>query len=118
MFNPLSGLRGAGLRHASALAILLLAGLLPGGAGAQTASVAIDNFTFTPEVLTVAPGTTVEWSNGDDIPHTVTATDKSFRSKPLDTNDHFSFTFTTPGDYAYFCSLHPHMTGKIIVKAP
>lgn len=89
-----------------------------GAAVAETASVKIDNFTFAPAELTVAPGTTVTWTNDDDIPHTVTATAKTFKSKPLDTNDHFAFTFMVPGDYAYFCSLHPHMTGKIIVKAP
>lgn len=103
------------------LAALLLAGALAAwGAPARAAgaSVSIDNFTFAPAELTVAPGTTVSWTNADDIPHTVTASDRSFKSKPLDTNDRFDFTFTKPGDYAYFCSLHPHMTGKIIVKAP
>lgn len=85
---------------------------------AQAAKVTIDNFTFSPAELTVAAGTTVTWTNADDIPHTVVSNDKVFRSKPLDTDDHFSFTFTSPGDYPYFCSIHPHMTGKVIVKAP
>lgn len=77
--------------------------------------VTIDNFTFAPAELSVAVGTTVNWVNRDDIPHTVVAKDKSFRSKALDTNDRYSFVFTKAGTYDYFCSLHPHMTGKIIV---
>ncbi len=84
---------------------------------ARVAAVRIDNFTFTPATLTVKIGTTVTWTNGDDIPHTVVATDKSFKSKVLDTDDRFSVTFTRPGTVSYFCSLHPHMTGKIIVTA-
>jgi plastocyanin len=85
---------------------------------AETAKVTIGNFTFGPAVLTVKPGTTVTWLNGDDIPHTVVAADKkAFRSKVLDSGDSFSFTFTTPGAYPYFCSIHPHMTGKVVVKA-
>ena len=67
--------------------------------------------------LTVPVGTTVTWVNNDDIPHAVVADDKTFRSKVLDTDQRFAFTFTRPGEYGYFCSLHPHMTGKIVVKA-
>ncbi len=79
--------------------------------------VKIDNFAFTPKALTVAVGTTVEWTNHDDSQHTVVSEDKTtFKSKVLDTNDGFSFTFTKPGSYPYFCSLHPMMTGKIIVQ--
>jgi plastocyanin len=83
-----------------------------------TALVKIGNFTFGPQDLTVAPGTTVTWVNDDDIPHTVAASDKSYRSKVLDTGDRFSMTFAKPGTYEYFCSIHPHMTGKVVVKAP
>ncbi|MGO4571859.1 cupredoxin domain-containing protein [Microvirga sp. 2TAF3] len=79
------------------------------------AEVRVANFTFTPPLLTVTAGTTVTWVNADDIPHVVVANDHSFRSKPLDTDDQFSFTFATPGEYAYFCALHPHMVGKIVV---
>jgi plastocyanin len=79
--------------------------------------VQIKNFAFMPQPLIVKVGTTVTWTNTDDDPHTVTATDKSFHSAALDTDGKYSFTFTKPGEYAYFCSLHPHMTGKIIVKA-
>jgi plastocyanin len=78
--------------------------------------VKIDNFTFVPQRVTVKPGTTVTWINEDDIPHTIAATGKAFRSKVLDTDDKFSFTFTTAGVYEYFCSLHPHMTGAIVVE--
>jgi amicyanin len=81
------------------------------------AAIAIDNFTFKPQRLTVKTGTTVTWTNRDDIPHAIAAVNKLFRSKALDTNDAYSFTFTTPGTYDYFCSLHPHMTGTIVVEA-
>ena len=81
------------------------------------AAVKISNFTFGPTALTVKIGQTVTWTNEDDIPHTVVATDKSFRSKVLDTGQSFSFTFTKAGQFAYFCSLHPMMTGKVIVTA-
>ncbi|HLL27504.1 MAG TPA: cupredoxin family copper-binding protein [Xanthobacteraceae bacterium] len=80
------------------------------------AKVTIDNFTFAPAELTVAVGTTVTWENHDDIPHSVVEKNKLFRSRALDTNDAFSFTFTSAGTYDYFCGLHPHMVGKIIVK--
>ena len=78
--------------------------------------VVIDNFTFGPQELTVAVGTTVKWVNHDDIPHNVVNKDKTFRSKALDTDDSYSFTFASDGTYDYFCGLHPHMQGKIIVK--
>jgi plastocyanin len=81
------------------------------------AAVSIDNFTFKAQVVTVKPGTTVTWTNGDDIPHTVVSKDGVFKSKVLDTGDRFSFTFAKPGQFGYFCSLHPHMTGTIVVKA-
>ena len=80
------------------------------------ASIAIDNFSFTPKEITVAAGTTITWVNRDDVPHTVVSPDKKFRSKALDTDDQFSFTFADTGTYNYFCSVHPMMTGKIIVK--
>ena len=78
--------------------------------------VTIDNFTFTAPELTVAVGTTVKWVNHDDIPHTVVEKKLSFRSKALDTDDAYSYTFASAGSFDYFCSLHPHMVGKIIVK--
>jgi plastocyanin len=83
----------------------------------QKAEIRIDNFAFTPTELTVIAGTTVEWINRDDIPHVVVSDDKkTFKSKALDTDDKFSYTFTKPGTYAYFCSVHPKMTGKVIVQ--
>jgi amicyanin len=85
-------------------------------AAPENAEVKIDNFTFAPQSVTVKAGTTITWINEDDIPHTVAATGKAFKSKVLDTDDKFSFTFTTAGTYEYFCSLHPHMTGTIVVE--
>ena len=78
--------------------------------------VTIDNFTFTPPELAVAVGTTVKWVNHDDIPHLVVNKGKAFRSKALDTDDSFSYTFASAGTFDYFCALHPHMVGKVIVK--
>jgi plastocyanin len=86
---------------------------------AQTTSseVKIDNFTFAPKDLTIPAGTVVRWINRDDIPHTVVSDDKTtFKSKALDTDDSFSYTFTKPGTYSYFCSIHPKMTAKVIVQ--
>jgi amicyanin len=88
-----------------------------GAVAAEEANVVtIDNFSFTAPELTVAVGTTVKWVNHDDIPHNVVASNKAFRSKPLDTDDAYSFTFASAGSYDYFCGLHPKMQGKIIVK--
>ena len=85
---------------------------------AAEAQVTIDNFSFSPAELAVAAGTRVTWTNRDDIPHTVTdaATPRAMRSPPLDTGDSFAFTFERPGTYHYFCSLHPHMQGTVIVR--
>ncbi len=84
----------------------------------STTEVKIDNFSFGPVTLTVPVETTVTWINHDDIPHTVVSTDdsKTFKSKVLDTDEKFSFTFSRPGTYPYFCSIHPKMTGKVIVQ--
>jgi plastocyanin len=78
--------------------------------------VTIDNFTFTSKELTVAVGTTVKWLNHDDIPHNVVEKNKTFRSKALDTDDSFSYTFASAGTFDYFCGLHPQMVGRVIVK--
>lgn len=83
---------------------------------AASAEVKVDNFSFGPATLTVAVGTTVTWTNRDDIPHTVVSTDKVFKSKVLDTDEKFSFTFTKAGTYPYFCSIHPKMTGSVVVQ--
>ena len=117
--------------------ILLLAallggvGLLAGGltaaqatetqameAQAVEARATIDNFSFSPAELVVAVGTRVTWTNRDDIPHTLTdaATPRAMKSPPLDTGEDFAFTFDKAGTYAYFCSLHPHMQGTVVVQ--
>jgi plastocyanin len=93
--------------------------LVAAALGAATAgAVSIDNFTFTPASLTVKAGTTVTWTNRDDIPHGIASSDNGFKkSKALDTDDSYSFTFTTPGTFKYFCYIHPHMVGTIVVEA-
>ena len=110
-------MRSISRRSLGAFAIAATLPLLLGStrARAEDTKVSIDNFTFAPAQLTVKVGTTVTWTNHDDIPHTVVSAGK-FRSKTLDTDDSFSFTFTAVGDYKYFCSLHPHMTGMIKVE--
>ena len=104
------------LSSAAALALVATAAAFaqPGDTGP---TVHISNLTFAPQAITVAAGSTVTWINDDDLPHTVTAVDKSFKSKALDTGDKVSFTFAKPGEYAYFCSIHPMMTAKVTVKA-
>jgi plastocyanin len=104
----------------AATATILAAVVIPTSAqnAAPANAVTIDNFTFTPASLTVKAGTTVTWTNHDDIPHGIAASDNAFKkSKALDTDDSFSFTFTTPGSYKYFCYLHPHMVGTVVVEA-
>ena len=104
----------------AAVGSVLAGGVLFAGAqtAAATAAVGIDNFTFNPQTLTVKAGTTVTWTNKDDIPHGIAVTNNAFRRSPaLDTDESFSFTFTTPGTYQYFCYVHPHMTGTIVVEA-
>ncbi len=82
----------------------------------KSPQVGIDNFNFAPKSLSIAVGTTVTWTNRDDVPHTVTSREKKFGSQALDTDEHFTFTFTEPGTYAYFCAIHPIMTAEIVVK--
>ena len=100
-------------------AILALAVVAPAGpprAQPAAAVVRIANFTFGPQTITVRVGSTVTWTNDDDVPHTVRAVDGAFASKPLDTGDRFAFSFRTPGEHSYFCSIHPMMTGKVVVE--
>ena len=78
--------------------------------------VKVDNFSFSPQTITIKAGTTVIWTNRDDIPHTVVSDDKVFKSKVLDTDEKFSFTFDKAGNFPYFCSIHPKMVGKVIVQ--
>ena len=90
--------------------------LLPAQQEQMATEVKIDNFSFSPATLEIKAGTTVTWTNADDIPHTVVSNDKVFKSKVLDTDQKFSFTFDKPGTYPYFCSLHPKMTAKVVVQ--
>jgi len=83
---------------------------------AATTEVKIDNFSFGPQTITVHVGATVTWTNRDDIPHTSVSTDGVFKSKVLDTDEKFSYTFTKAGTYPYFCSVHPKMTGQVVVQ--
>ena len=83
---------------------------------APSVQVKVDNFTFAPETITVTANSTVTWVNSDDVPHVIASTDGLFRSKALDTDDKYSFTFSKPGTYAYFCAVHPKMVGKIVVR--
>ena len=85
-------------------------------AGAAANQVVIENFSFAPATLTVKAGTKVTWINRDDVPHTVNENDKRFKSSTLDTDDQFSYTFSSPGTFSYFCAMHPKMTGQIVVK--
>src|ERR1700726_3175639 len=92
-------------------------GVAKAGDQSASAEVKIDNFSFGPASLTVAAGTTVTWKNNDDVPHTVVSDDKTtFRSKALDTGEHFSYTFTKLGKYPYFCSVHPKMVAEVVVQ--
>ncbi len=90
--------------------------LKPAHSAEAKVEVKIDNFSFGPTTVTVDKGSTVTWINRDDIPHTVVSSDKVFKSKVLDTDEQFSFTFAQAGTYPYFCSIHPKMTGTVIVK--
>ena len=105
------------LRLARALALASTLALSALAAHAQRgAAINIDNFDFSPMTVTVPAGSAVTWTNNDDIPHAIRAVDGSFHSRALDTGDSYSFTFAKPGTYAYFCSIHPKMVGKIIVR--
>jgi plastocyanin len=101
---------------ALAAPLVLTFGLAAETPAENAANVKIDNFSFEPAVLTIAPGTTVTWLNADDVPHVVRTEDKTFKSPALDTDDTFSYTFETKGTYPYFCSLHPKMVGKVVVQ--
>jgi plastocyanin len=83
---------------------------------AATAAVKIDNFSFGPQTLTVPVGATVIWTNRDDIPHTAVSTEGAFKSKVMDTDEKFSYTFTKAGTYSYYCTIHPKMTGQVVVQ--
>jgi len=113
------GLLAPIMRRVAILSVILMASIggMHATVAATTVEITIDNFTFTPATVTVEPGTTVHWLNRDDIPHTVVAKSLAFKSGALDTDDSFSQQFNEVGEIDYFCSLHPHMTGKVIVRA-
>ncbi len=106
----------------AALAIMLaLPALSPleqsvAAASPAAVDVKIDNFSFLPPTLTVKVGTQITWTNDDDIPHNVVSNDQSFKSRVLDTDEKFTYTVSKPGTYIYYCSIHPKMTGKIVVE--
>lgn len=108
----------------SAITVLALLGAVLAAAPKRAAAgessaveIKIDNFSFGPQTVTVTSGTQVTWVNHDDIPHTVVSDDKTtFKSHALDTDEKFSFTFSKPGTYNYFCSIHPKMTAKVVVQ--
>jgi len=82
---------------------------------AEAKQVVVDNFSFAPAMSAVAVGSTVTWTNRDDVPHNIVSTEQKFKSPVLDTDEQFSHTFDAPGTYRYFCSLHPRMTGQVVV---
>jgi plastocyanin len=110
----------ASLAAPMALAMLLLfsgsPNLTASDQPAAIAAVKIDNFSFGPQALTIPVGTTVTWTNRDDIPHTAVSTDGVFKSKVMDTDEKFSYTFTKAGTYSYYCTIHPKMTGQVVVQ--
>ena len=106
-----------------ATAFVLTAGARPnqavssGDKPANAAAIKIDNFSFGPATITIPAGSTVTWTNNDDVPHVVTSDDnKMFKSKALDTDDRFSYVFTEPGTYDYLCKIHPKMAARVIVE--
>ena len=111
----------AGMAAPVMIAILLLLSGSPSvkandQSSAANAEVKIDNFVFGPETITVSVGATVTWTNKDDIPHTTVSTDGVFKSKVMDTDEKFSHTFDKAGTYPYYCTIHPKMTGKVVVQ--
>ena len=114
MLRPIA----ASFVFAAVFGSVLAAGVGPVRAEGPASAISIDNFSFTPATLTVKAGTTVTWTNKDDIPHGIASSNNAFKkSRALDTDDGYSFTFTTPGTYQYFCYLHPHMVGSIVVES-
>lgn len=119
MKNPFRALR---TMATVTLAVFVLCGAskvnltLAGESNPTGVVVNIENFSFGSAALTIPVGTTVTWINKDDVPHTVISTEKVFGSSVLDTDDQFSYTFTKPGTFPYYCSVHPKMTAKVVVK--
>jgi plastocyanin len=97
--------------------MLLTTLLFFAGSAQAEPTVVVEKFAFAPKEITVTPGTKVVWINKDETPHTISATDKTFVSKAMDTDDRYEYTFAKPGDFSYFCTLHPFMTGTVHVRA-
>lgn len=97
--------------------LLFATALLFSAAAHAEMTVTIEKFAFSPKEITIAPGTKVVWINKDETPHTISASDKGFVSKAMDTDDHYEYTFAKAGDFSYFCTLHPFMTGTVHVRA-
>jgi plastocyanin len=104
------------LRASAAGAVICCAVYAVGVAAPGEIRIGIDNFTFAPEIMTVPSGTKVVWTNADDTPHSIVETTGKFRSAALDTDDRFTLVFDKAGTFAYFCGLHPHMKGTIVVS--
>ena len=109
-------LRGVSLAVVLMVPVVGLA-LSASARAADTRDVHVDNFTFSPQAITVPKGTTVVWINRDDTPHRIVAVKNQFKSPVLDTDETFRWTFAEAGTFAYFCSMHPHMTGTVTVTA-
>jgi plastocyanin len=116
-FGLIFGAIGVATLLAAGLPSLGAAGGAVVDAAAKAVTIKIDNFAFAPPDLTIAAGTTVIWKNDDGEVHKVQDDHKGFSSAALDTDDSFSHTFATPGVYHYFCSIHPYMVGKIVVRS-
>ena len=115
-FSP--RLRRPALMAAAFVALFFVGAPWPGSshqAHAAEAAIKIIDFSFSPPLLTVPVGTTVTWVNEDDEPHLIAESDRLFKSHALDTGDKFSFTFSTPGKFQYFCTIHAHMVGAVVV---
>ena len=97
--------------------LLLATALLFTAAAHAETTITVEKFNFSPKEITVAPGTKVIWINKDETPHTISASDKTFVSKAMDTDDKYEVTFANAGDFSYFCTLHPFMTGTVHVRA-
>jgi len=108
------------MRFSGCIVVAVLAlGMLQAQAATAVAAgptVEITKFAFTPKEITVAPGTQIVWTNHDETPHTVTSADKQVKSAALDTGDRFEHVFASEGDFSYFCTLHPFMTGVVHVR--
>src|SRR5215467_1181296 len=88
-----------------------------GSSGAGQSKIEIKDFAFNPQTITVKSGEKITWINRDEEPHTIVSVEKQFKKSPaLDTDQEFTIIAGAPGTYTYFCSVHPKMTGTIVVQ--